>query len=470
MIQQMASAERESSTVQDAQVDPAEMAATDRQLGFKSVLANGAFSRLWTAQILSQVAQNTVFASMLAQIQLVTRSSTNVVFVIVSGLLPQVLLSSFAGVLVDRASKRTVLVASNLLRMLCVVGYLSFQTTPWVLFAMVFFSQAIGQFFAPAEAAAIPILVRREGLMAATSLFNLSFNVAQVVPFGLGLLLLSFIGLTKLLLIVISLFTVASILVATLPNRIAVRPPRRGALSLADEVRRVGHDFGEGVRFIVRDGALRLALFQINITPTVLFLFGVLGAGYVQRVIHLRPDNLYVLLVPAGLGLLIGTWGLGHFGGRIRKEKLIHWGIFALGMAVIAMGILPPFIRVFHDTTHLIPIRPYQALTYPAMAIAVVVGLAMALTTVPTQTIVFERAAPAMRGRVLAMQQWLGGAVPLLPLLVVGPLVDAIGVALVLVAIGSVILLAGWYSVRADVRRRVATASLRNLPPLHVTR
>jgi MFS family permease len=418
------------------------------------VLANGAFCRLWTAQILSQLAQNTVFASMLAQIQYLTGSSTNVVFVIASGLLPQVMLSSFAGVLVDRASKRAVLIGSNLLRVLCVVGYLSFQNTPPVLYAMVFLAQAIGQFFAPAEAAAIPILVRREGLMAATSLFNLSFNAAQVIPFGLGLLLLSFIGLTRLLLIVIVLFLLATVLVATLPARVAAHPRHANAITLAEAVRRVGSEFAEGVRFIVHDGALRLALVQINITPSVLFLFGVLGADYVQRVIHLRPDNLYVLLVPAGAGLLMGTWVLGLIGNRVRKELLIHWGIFALGVAVVAMGLLPPVIRAFHDATHLIPSRPYRALTYPAMTIALMVGLAMALTTVPTQTIVFERAAPAMRGRVLAMQQWLGGAVPLLPLLIVGPLVDTFGVALVLVCVGCLVLGAGWYSVQADARRR----------------
>jgi MFS family permease len=463
---QSAAADRAPAIALVPHTDPTMSTAPEPRQGFTDVLANGAFARLWSAQILSQVAQNTVFASTLAQIQLVTGSSTNVVFVIASGLLPQVLLSSLAGVLVDRASKRAVLVASNVLRIACVVGYLGFQSTPWVLFAMVFCSQAIGQFFAPAEAAAIPILVRREGLMAATSLFNLSFNVAQVLPFGLGLLLLSFIGLTKLLLIVIVLFAVAALLVATLPSRTAARPPRRSALSLTDETRRIGHEFAAGVRFITRDGALRLALVQINITPTVIFLFGVLGAGYVQRVIHLRPDNLYVLLAPAGVGLLVGTWALGLFGSRIRKEKLIHLGIFALGASVIAMGILPPIVRLIHDQTHLIPIRPYLALTYPAMTIAFVVGLAMALTTVPTQTIVFERAAPEMRGRVLAMQQWLGGVVPLVPLLVVGPLVDAIGVSSVLVSIGAVVLFAGWYSMLSDARRVVARPVLADLLPM----
>lgn len=420
--------------------------------GFGAVLANRAFFRLWLAQICSQLAQNTVFASMLAQIQYLTGSSTNVAFVIASGLLPQVALSGLAGVLVDRASKRLVLLASNLLRIGCVLGYLGFQNTPWMLYAMIFLAQAIGQFFAPAEAAAIPILVRREGLMAATSLFNLSFTLAQVIPFGLGLLLLSFIGLTRLLLGVMLLFVTAAILVATLPGRTAARPPGRDAPSLAEAARRVGRDVEEGVRFIVRDGTLRRALVQINITPTVLFLFGVLGAGYVQRVIHLRPDNLYVLLVPAGIGLIGGTWVLGQFGGRLRKERLIHWGLFALGAAVMAMGVLPPIVRAFHDATHLIPARPYQVLTYPAMVIALIVGAAMALTTVPTQTIVFERAAPEMRGRVLAMQQWLGGAAPLAPLLVVGPLIDSFGVATVLTAVGLVVLLAGWYSVYANAR------------------
>ena len=425
--------------------------------GFGAVLRNGAFFRLWLAQICSQLAQNTVFASMLAQIQLLTRSSTNVVFVIASGLLPQVLLSSLAGVLVDRASKRAVLVASNVLRIGCVFGYLGFQNTPAMLYAMVFLAQAIGQFFAPAEAAAIPILVRRTQLMAATSLFNVSFTIAQVIPFGLGLLLLSFIGLTRLLLVVAALFGVAAILVATLPGRVALHPPSTGQTPhLGRALRAIRHEAADGVRFIVRDGELRLALLQINITPTVLFLFGVLGADYVQRVIHLRPDNLYVLLAPAGLGLIAGAWALGQFGGRMRKERLAHAGLFGLGAAVAAMGLLPPAITHLQAQTQFIPSRPYEALTYPAMTIALLVGVAMALTTVPTQTIVFERAAPEMRGRVLATQQWLGGAVPLVPLLVVGPLIDWLGVERVLVLLGAVVLGAGWYSVLLDRRYRAA--------------
>ena len=443
----------------DVVADPARPEADDDRAGttagYRWVAGNGPFARLWTAQILSQMAQNTVFASMLAQIQQITGSSTNVVFVIASGLLPQVLLSGVAGVLVDRSSKLAVLLASNLLRIGCVLGYLGFQNTPWVLYAMVFLSQAIGQFFAPAEAATIPLLVGRRQLMAATSLFNISFSIAQVIPFGLGLLLLSFIGLSRLLWLVIILFALAAALVATLPARTAARPSRaQNTTGIGEAVRRVWGEAREGVRFIARDGSLRLALVQINITPTVLFLFGVLGANYVQRVIHLRPDNLYVLLAPAGLGLIAGSWALGQFCAGMRKERLVVAGLFALAAAVAAMGVLPPLIGAIHARTHLIPARPYQALTYPAMAIALLVGVAMAFSTVPTQAIVFERAAPDMRGRVLAMQQWLGGAVPLLPLLVVGPLVDTIGIEAVLVGVGAAVGLAAWYSMRADWRLR----------------
>ena len=166
--------------------DPVTDAAPDRAAaeGFRAALSSRAFVRLWLGQICAQVAQNTVFASMLAQIQLITGSSTNVVAVIASGILPQVLLSSLAGVVVDRANVRAVLVGSNLLRVLCVLGYLAWQDTPWVLYLAIFLAQSVGMFFAPAEAAAIPILVRRGGLLGAASLFNLSFTLAQVVPFG----------------------------------------------------------------------------------------------------------------------------------------------------------------------------------------------------------------------------------------------------------------------------------------------
>jgi MFS family permease len=432
--------------------------------GYRAVLASRAFFRLWLAQICSQLAQNTVFASMLAQIQYLTRSSTNVVFVIASGLLPQVLLSGLAGVLVDRSSKRAVLLCSNVARLGCVAAYLSMQNAVGALFAIVFLSQAIGQFFAPAEAAAIPILVRRADLMAATSLFNISFNIAQVIPFGLGLLLLSFIGLSRLLILVAVLFAVAAFLVSTLPAAVATRPRRReNEPTIRQVTRHLWDEAVEGVRFIAQHGALRLALVQINITPTILFLFGVLGVDYVQRVIHLRPDNLYILLVPAGIGLIGGAWALGQFGARFRKERLVQGGLFLLALAVMAMGALPPLIAALHAGHLAIPSQPYNALTYPAMAIALLVGVAMALTTVPTQTIVFEHAAPAMRGRVLAMQQWLGGAVPLVPLLLIGPLVDIIGVTTVLIFTGALIVLAGCYSIQADAQHRRAQARVRRV-------
>lgn len=448
---------REGAAAPDTRVPHAQSSTGSDPGGYRAVLANGAFFRLWLAQICAQLAQNTVFASMLAQIQYLTGSSTNVVFVIASGLLPQVLLSGLAGVLVDRISKRAVLVGSNVARLGCVAVYLGMQNTVWALFAIVFLSQAIGQFFAPAEAAAIPILVRRSGLMAATSLFNISFTVAQVIPFGLGLLLLSFIGLTWLLMLVLVLFTIAAVLVRTLPPATASRPRlRANGPTVREAARHLWDEAVEGVHFIAQDSALRLALVQINITPTILFLFGVLGVDYVQRVIHLRPDNLYVLFVPAGAGLIAGSWALGQFGARLRKERLVQGGLFLLALAVVAMGVLPPVVAALHAGDAAIPVRPYDALTYPAMAIALVVGVAMALTTVPTQTIVFEHAAPEMRGRVLGMQQWLGGAVPLLPLLLIGPLVDIIGVAKVLILIGILVALAAWYSIHADAYHRQA--------------
>jgi len=89
------------------------------------------------------------------------------------------------------------------------------------------------------------------------------------------------------------------------------------------------------------------------------------------------------------------------------------------------------------------------------MLIALGIGLAMALATIPAQTLVLERTAPAVRGRVLALQQLVGGALPILPLLTVAPLADLVGPSAVMTGLGVVIVLVGVLSGRLDQGRGV---------------
>jgi hypothetical protein len=88
------------------------------------------------------------------------------------------------------------------------------------------------------------------------------------------------------------------------------------------------------------------------------------------------------------------------------------------------------------------------------MLIAAGIGLALALVTIPAQTLVLERTTEEVRGRVLAVQQIIGGVIPIVPLLIVAPLADLIGTATVLTGLGFIIVLLGALSLLLDRRGR----------------
>jgi len=438
-----------------------------RAPSLRDVLANRPFRALWIAQVFSQFAQNLTWIALGAFVQNQTGKSTFVSILTVSAMLAQLLLSGFAGVLVDRASKRGVLVASNAIRVVLALFFVAMtrldvgvQTTGII--ALVFVANAVAQFFTPAEASTIPLIVEKRNLLAASSLFNITLNACQAAPAIFGLLLLDLIGIVPVLLGVAACYVVAALFVATLPEETTVSRPIPVAGSLRASARHLADDAREAIHFLARDPGLRLTIFQINIAPTFLFVFATLGLKFVQVTFNLPSERTWLLLVPAGAGLVAGALGMGRVAARARKESLINVGLLTLGVAVTVLGAVAPIADAFGFAAgragsfigrhvHSLPAEPRNlGLIGPAMAIAVVIGLAMALSTIPAQTLVFERTSEEVRGRVLAAQQLIGGAIPIVPLLVVAPLADLFGPAAVMTGLGVAIVLVGALSIHLD--------------------
>ena len=76
------------------------------------------------------------------------------------------------------------------------------------------------------------------------------------------------------------------------------------------------------------------------------------------------------------------------------------------------------------------------------------------MSTIPAQTLVLERTSADVRGRVLSMQQLIGGAIPIIPLLTIAPLADIFGDTMVMTVLGLVIVLVGVLSVYLDRSHR----------------
>ncbi len=138
---------------------------------FRRVLKNRPFLLLWLAQLLSQSVFNAANYGVIAIVTAVTHSTVMVGVAIVTFTLPAVPFSLLAGVYVDYLDKRLVLWVSNALRA-ATTGLIVFALlwNPHMLvplFILTFLISLITQFFTPAEASAIPLLVSKNDLVPA---------------------------------------------------------------------------------------------------------------------------------------------------------------------------------------------------------------------------------------------------------------------------------------------------------------
>ena len=195
------------------------------------VLRNRGFLLLWLSQVATQIGGNMVLYGLTVLVLQATSSNAAISALFLTFLVPAVLLSAVAGVYVDRVDRRAILVMTNLLRAAAILGiYFVGSDLAGILLLNVFVS-VVTVFFAPAEAAMIPVVVPRNQLVAANGLFTLTFNGAFAIGYALlGPLIVTLLGPERLILVVAALYGAAALSCSTLPSA----RPRAGQLVQLD--------------------------------------------------------------------------------------------------------------------------------------------------------------------------------------------------------------------------------------------
>ncbi|HET7180773.1 MAG TPA: MFS transporter, partial [Candidatus Limnocylindrales bacterium] len=155
--------------------DPTPHAGTDGGGGSAiAVLRNRPFLLLWLSQVATQIGVNMVLYGLTVVVLEATDLSSAVSGLFLTFLVPSVLFSAVAGVYVDRIDRRLVLVVTNVLRAAVLVGIFAVGGDIALVLLLNTMFSILTVFFAPAEAAMIPVLVPREQLVAANGIFTLT--------------------------------------------------------------------------------------------------------------------------------------------------------------------------------------------------------------------------------------------------------------------------------------------------------
>jgi predicted MFS family arabinose efflux permease len=405
---------------------PAEPPA--RTSGFHALLKNQSFMVLWFGQLVSQVADKVFFVLLISLLENYQsppgfensmRSALMIAFT-----LPAILFGSAAGIFVDRFPKKQVMIAADIIRAALMVLIPVLPKQFFILLAITFLISSVTQFFAPAEQAAIPLLVRRENLMSANALFTTTMMGSLIVGFAIGEPVLSLVktwaGEDSQEFFVAGVYLIAAISGCF----ITIKEKK---LHTSDLAIHPWSDFKEGLRYLWKNRMVRNAMVQLTVLYSVFAALTVLAFSLAER-IGLKSTQFGFLLAAAGIGVVLGAGILGHWGDRFHHKPLPLAGF--LSMAFV--------LAVFTFTKHI----------WLGLGLSGLLGLAASLIGVPMQTVIHTSTEETMRGKVFGFQNNVVNIALSVPLAVAGPLTDRLGLGVVLVGMSIVVGVAGVWTWR----------------------
>jgi Na+/melibiose symporter-like transporter len=431
---------------------------------FRNVLKNRSFLLLWLAQLLSQIGFNAANYGIVALVTAVTHSTILVGLAIISFTLPAVPFSLLAGVYVDYLNKRLVLWVSNALRAvasgLMVFALLLNPHAIVPIYFLAFFISLVTQFFTPAEASAIPLLVDRKDLVSAISLFNITLTLAQALGFlvlgglitalvpsfqlSLGFTTVRVISFDVLFAIVGIIYIICALLILAIPPR-ALRQKGRARSELLAAFGRqtweiIRRDVGETWSYVRRDRGLLLALLRVSFVSVLLLVVGELAGPFVVNVLHQPVQYLPLIFAPAGIGLVFGGLLMPFLTRRLGKNRAIAIGSLgtAVGLILIPVG---RFIWMHLGL-------PVSGFLFVVAALMFLMGIALDMVNIPAQTLMQEDAPEEERGRVFSFQSMLNNAGSIPVLLFAGAIADILGVETVIFLLAAAVLGFQWWAAR----------------------
>jgi MFS family permease len=430
--------------------------AREAPSGVSAVLHNRNFLFLWLAQVATQIGANMVLFALTVLVREATDLSSTVSLLFLTFLMPSVLFSALAGVYVDRLDRRLVLVVTNVLRVVFLVAIFAVGgNVAAVLLLNVVFS-TVTVFFAPAEAAMIPVVVPREQLVAANGLFTLTINGAFALGFAfLGPLLVTLTGGPEPVVIVVAiLYGVAAAICATLPSN---PPAARAAGSRLVNLGEAGHAVGgtfqqlrEGMAYIRDNHSIAWSLTYLGIAASLVGILGVLGPGFAQQTLGLAAKDLIVVVLPLGIGIVMGVLLLNSYGRLVPRRRAIEGGLIALGALLILLTVAGPvsrFLTGVGDRVPIVDLGSVTSLVAIVVAIAFSAGIAYGIVAISSQTQLQEDIAEEARGRVFGVLNMLISVASIVPIIIVGTIADAVGTTAVILTVAILVLLSGVVSI-----------------------
>lgn len=379
----------------------------------RRALARPGFRRLWAAQTVSRWGDTFSSVALVILVYQLTNSGLRVAATIAFEIVPVVVLGFVAGAVVDRCSRRTVMVVADLGRAGIALLLVAFGDQLAVVYLAAFGLSAFSVFFNPAASSVLPALVPEDELVGANSAVWSAAVISQIALAPLAGAVVAFAGPGPAFAVNAVTFLVSAAFLA----RLAIPVP---AARTSSTHRR---DIVEGLRAIkesrfltVLAGVQGLAALSAGATSALLVVLA-------ERHLDVGPARFGWLIAAIGVGAGFGPLVLHRLVDDVRRRRFLYGPYLLRGAVDLVLA---------------------ASSRYPvALGALGLYGVGTSIGNVTYHSVLQATVPDRLRGRVFAFFDVVWQTARLISIGVGGVLADRVGITAVYWAGGVLLLAAG---------------------------
>ncbi|MDX6693882.1 MAG: hypothetical protein QOF02_1485 [Blastocatellia bacterium] len=313
-----------------------------RPVGYLELLrGNRNFRQLWLGQVISQLGDWLDTIALYTIVLRLTGSGRAIGLLLVARFVPTFIIGPLSGVVADRFSRRAVMISSDLMRAVVVLGFL-FVRRPdqlWLVYVLTMLQLTFSTFFEPAKSAVIPSIVAPRELVPANAISSATWSAMLTLGAAIGGVITGWLGTDGAFILDAATYLASAMLVASVrfpkrPARLKSKLTISKALGIADTI--------EGARYVIarpRIFAVMMVKPAWGLGGGILTLLAVFG----EKIFPIGGDTargIGALYAARGIGTAVGPIVFRRFAGETRERLQTAIGISFLvgGLFYIAFG------------------------------------------------------------------------------------------------------------------------------------
>jgi MFS family permease len=321
---------------------------TTKPAGYIELLRNNrSFRQVWLGQVVSQMGDWFDTIALYTIILNLTGSGRAVGLLLVTRFVPSFVFGPLSGVIADRFSRRSIMIVSDLLRALVVLGFLFVRRADqlWIIYVLTVLQLAFSTFFEPAKTAVIPSIVSDRELVAANALSSVTWSAMLTLGAAIGGVITGWFGTDVAFVLDALTYLLSAALIASV--RLPKRPPREKVKLTINRALGIRETI-EGVRYVKRRSRV-LALLLVKpawgLGGGILTLLAVFGEK-IFPVGKNAATGIGVLFAARGIGTAVGPIVARRIAGEGKQRMQASIGIAFLigGTFYMAFGAATSFV------------------------------------------------------------------------------------------------------------------------------